>query len=388
MDLKQELLEVLDNPATVWDAVVANFSSHTRINLLVLATCKTPIDIIDWQAATARVSLEAAAAFESSLRALDDSFVRASRRGGSTHFVEWRNPSMDDYCAAHLDRNAGFATKIATHQPTRDQVERLIELGLARDPQDWPRPMHANLQAALITDSTLLLDRLLELLPDPPEPTAEFMDIAKLILALVGTFGAKEPVRMEEVRARLIPVLLKLSFTNDQRALYPLLDTRSFAIALARLLGDRLEVFYEGLAATAVSLDHFDSLVNFDTAIDRTADQASWAERFESLNDEWLEESLDAESARSKREYYTKVAEYLDLSDLSGVAAWDDYVAVAEAQEGSGADSDDDRWRDSPDDDESDNDTSTGAFSSAFTAQARETAAINAMFDSLRSSAD
>ena len=49
MDLTSELLAVLDNPARVWEAVVANLANEPRIALLVFATCKTPISLVEWQ---------------------------------------------------------------------------------------------------------------------------------------------------------------------------------------------------------------------------------------------------------------------------------------------------------------------------------------------------
>ena len=130
MDLEAELVGVLDNPARVWDAVVTNLATEPRLALLVLTTCLTPISMVGWQEAVARVSTDAALRFEASLRVLDDSFVTTTRRL-SSHYVEYRNPSMDDFCAGYLDRNVGIATTVAISRPTLYQLRRLIELGTA-----------------------------------------------------------------------------------------------------------------------------------------------------------------------------------------------------------------------------------------------------------------
>ena len=79
MDLKAELLSVLNNPASVWDAVLTNLANEPRLSLLVFTTCKTPVSMIAWQEAVARLSSDAALRFEASLRVLDDSFVRVPR---------------------------------------------------------------------------------------------------------------------------------------------------------------------------------------------------------------------------------------------------------------------------------------------------------------------
>src|SRR5262249_23495733 len=157
---KAELLEVLDNPARVWDAVLTNLAPEPRMSLLVLTTCTTPCSLVSWQAALARVSPDAAMRFEVSLRVLDDSFVRTFRTRGRVLMADFRNPSMDDFCAGYLDKNVGIATNVASHDPELQQIERLVQLGSAlavegSHPRRRRPQRYQNIYEALISDPSI-----------------------------------------------------------------------------------------------------------------------------------------------------------------------------------------------------------------------------------------
>jgi len=378
MELERELLEVLDNPTRVWRSIMNNLAIEAQICLYTFATCETPLDIVEWQAAVARVNLEAAVKFEASLRVLDDTFITTHKGGDGLHYAIFRNPSMDDFCASHLDANSGFATSVATYNPSLEQVRRLIDLASARDPEDRSRPRHANLHAVLVTNPEILVGRLLELVPISFERPEFFSPVHTFIKFLSLSDISKQP-RLPEIRARLAPALLRMSFHTNAVDLYELLDNRRLAITTSTLLGQAFEGFYKQLVESATELGHFDTLVNLDEALDRSPEQASWAERFE--EETWLDEDNDASTLRVDLEYFTKIAEYLDLDVYDAVREWETAVEEAETKEQEEDEDDDDRWRDSRFNEDGD----SGSFSRSSLAEElqRERTTLDALFESL-----
>jgi hypothetical protein len=376
VDLERELLDVLDNPARVWHSIVNNFATEPRICLLAFATCETPLDIVEWQAVVARVDLAAAVRFEASLRVLDDAFVSMHKGKDGIHYAVFRNPSMDDFCAGHLDANAGFATTVATRNPSLQQVTRLIQLAGARDADDRSRPRYSNLHTALLADPEILIGRLLDLLPITPDPSPEFMLPARTLLQLLSLSDISKQSRLPEIRARLTPSLLRMSFPAYAPELYELLDNRQSAIIISALLGDRFEEFYLRLAGSASQLGHFDTLVNVDQALGRSPAHASWAERFEAVV--WLSDDDDASLLRGDLELYTKIAEHLDLDVYDALQEWEAAVEEAEANELRAER--DESWGDSPFDDDG---AERIMYASAIEADHRERATLDALFASL-----
>jgi hypothetical protein len=356
VDLTSELRAVLDNPATVWDAVVTNLANEPRIALLVLTTCKTPISLVEWQEALSRVSIDAAVKFESSLRVLDDSFVKI-QRAHNIYRAEFRNPSMDDFCAGYLDRNVGIATTVASRKPALQQIGRLIELGTAQKPVDvatykgFRQRKFVNIYEALISDPSVLLERLLEIMPDDSRMSDSLSVPTSHVLTLLSQASHVPEKWQSAARARLSPTMLALDFNSgNDRFIYFALVDHARARALSRLLGSSFETLYARLAASAIALSHFDTLVNIDIALERSGSDAIWASRFEEFTPEWLEEEGSSDDHYSSRETYVKVAEHLQLEDAMRIDEWDDLIAAAEesekrAEEEAGNDDEDDSWR-------------------------------------------
>jgi hypothetical protein len=139
-------------------------------------------------------------------------------------------------------------------------------------------------------------------------------------------------------------VLLGLSFESTAWALFPLLDARRHAQTVAAILGDRFETFYDSVSDSATRLAHFDTLVNLDLALNRSSAQSAWPEKFESLNDTWLDDT-DLEEARTNHDFYARVAEHLELSDPYVLEGLEELAREAEEEERA-SDAADDSWRD------------------------------------------
>jgi hypothetical protein len=385
MDLKSELLQVLDDPSRVWESVLANLAPEPRISILVFTTCPTPISIVHWQEAIARVSPQAAVVFEASLKTLDDSFVSISRpdspiRSETSWMADFRNPTMDDFCSGYLDRNVGVVVDIATKLPVFRQAQRIAELGIAYVPVDLnssaPRPRrHPNIYESLIADPTILLNRFLDLMPEEDQLTGSVGDLIPTILNLMSHARVIRDEDFGKVRDRVRPVLDQLSFgARFNSLLYRLLDVSPVAVQLAKILGPDLERFCRKIAESAFALDHFDSLVNFDTALGRSSEHAFWADQFFEQTDDWLSESTGSEGIEADREIYSKVISHLDLS-LSGFdreSEWDiKYEAAIEAESHDDPENEDNSVLN----DDRDSYSQTGFY---------ENRAINDMFSGLR----
>lgn len=382
MDLKSELLRALNNPASVWDAILANLTNEPRLSLLVFTTCETPISLIAWQEAVARLSPDAAMRFEASLRVLDDSFVRvtkvaANRRHGAYWSVKFRNPSMDDFCAGYLDRNVGIVTNVVDCKPSLRQIARLVELGTAYAPLpevgQFPRDrQYPNIYEAIMARPALLLARLLELLPEESAAYPASAAIMKHILTVMSQAREVLHSDFQTVQARLRPLIKTMRFGAAHNGfLYAALDNPPRAKLLRRLLDQDYEDFYKSLALSAFELDHFDSLVNFDEALGSSPTDADWAREFEVLTDEWLQREMRSEEVDSAREIYNKVTEYLNRERRP---EWDEkYESAVQSER-----RDDEIQSDSGDDDWRDRTHKEGL------ARLRELSLIENMFDSLR----
>lgn len=390
MDLKTELIRVLDNPSRFWDAMVANLDREPRICLLTLATCKLPLSLVGWQEAVARVSTDAAARFDAAIRVLDDSFVVSDRDQMGQHFVSFRNPSVEEFISAQLDANVGFAKTVAESSPSLNQVQRIMQLGTARKripdgeiaaQKKLYEFAYPNINQSLLHVPTTLVGRMLEIVPVEPGPIWRTAEDVLTFVQLVGGGSLLRLPDAEPARERLSAHLRVLTFQRQQNILYQLLDDSRNAKTVREVLGDQFNDFYDNLAETALSLSDFDSLVNLDEALDRSAKEASWANAFERENRRWLE-STDASDVESEREMYEKVATYLE--DLSGLEDWDDlYEATRDEREGSSEPADD-SWRDYSEEDSDGPVSSSGSkLNQIFERAASERGQINAMFDGL-----
>jgi hypothetical protein len=380
MDLKNELLAVLDNPSRVWEAILNNLAEEPRVALMTFATCRTPIDIVDWQAALARVNVSSAAQFEAALRVLDDSFVTLNRSKIKGHYANFRNPSMDDFCAAHLDKNVGFALSVASKGPSLGQIQRLIELGSATtiNRGNVRRKTHGQIHSALITDPNLLYKALLGHLPEPGVTNVDFRDVITQMVSLIVACGDNSKFDVSEIRSAIIPGLLRVDFGWYSTALFNLLDNSANASTLIWILGNHLETFYNNLVESATLLTHFDSLVNLDLALGLSGPDVVWRDNFISQTGDWLDGiDVDLNDAATDRSYYLHIAEHLNLEDQSREQDWDDLVIRAE--EAAMSMEDDGSWEESPNGVDKDVEDTLQSM----TAEFRTKQVVDAMFSGL-----
>jgi hypothetical protein len=383
LDIKVELLRVLDNPASVWEAVLGNLAKEPQLALMVLTTCGTPISLVSWQEAVARLGPEAAVRFEASLRVLDDSFVSTARGRGRSIVARFRNPSMDDFCASYLDRNVGFAISVASREPALHQVSRLVDLGSAwavgSSWQDSSRSRrYGSIYEALIAEPSVLLLRLIDLLSTGSEMAGDDLEPARLMIELLAESSSVPENVYSIVRSRLAPMFVRLGFDSGaDQFLYHLLDDSSTAHTLHALLGASFEQFYDSLCQSASEAAAYDSLMNLDLAIGRSPSEVGWAESLAQLGAQWLENATEIWELRSDRDVYDKATAFIGLDAYDLLRGWDEKVESLEREEEvqreRAADEDSETW----DADEQSSDSNKDAE------EAREDQEIDAMFYSL-----
>lgn len=369
MDLEKELLAALENPEAVWGAMIQAFAPETRTALLVLATHKTPIEIAVWQDAVGRVDVGASTRFEASLRVLDDLFI-STRRDHRGYLVDFRNPSMDDFCVDYIERNASIAIAIAQHAPSLQQVLRLVALGIARmDAGGSPR--YPNLARALIASPDLLLNRLAA--ERGGDQTRALAAMADVLLNAGKTALATHRMSAERLR----DAILAVDFVTDAGLLYALLDRRPRARLVQRILGPEFDGFYDRLWRSTRVLNDFDTLANLDEALNRSGEQAAWADRFESLVDGWIGGVTEAGEANSMRETYERVIDFLDV----GQARLDDWDELIESIPRDAAD---DEYEPPYEPERTRSSSGSSSTSELLLALRDESHLIDAMFDGLK----
>ncbi|MEH3076517.1 MAG: hypothetical protein PGN11_07510, partial [Quadrisphaera sp.] len=226
-------------------------------------------------------------------------------------------------------KNIGVVTSIASEKPTLSQITRLVDAGLASATRislgSEGRYRYPGIHGTVIGHPDLLTKRLIELFEGDQSRT----DRGTTILRLIDLY----PSRSQDLTGKLtrfLPILqeeiMSLRFDEGRPSLYSILDDRRRAKATARILGESFDEFYDLIADSAYDLSHFDSLVAFDEALGRSGRDASWADKFESLTQEWLENANSVNEAESDRDYYSRVAGHLSLEDRSREGEWEEVI--------------------------------------------------------------
>lgn len=236
---------------------------------------------------------------------------------------------MDDFCADSLNKNVGFARTIAEKSPTIHQVRRLMRLATA---MRGTRLKYPSLHEALIKDPALILKRLLVLVEEEGEAS-----VAEDILRLAGTSSNVSTKDLQRIKDRIGRTLQELYFGGGSALrVYAILDSPDLVVGLKRILGSDFPALYRKIWQSASSLTEFDSVVNVDWALDIDGSTAEWREHFESMSDSWDPEGnqeTDLSDIETSRDYYSKIAEHLDLKGLDFTEEWEALVRRSEERE-------------------------------------------------------
>lgn len=323
MDLRAELIGILDDPSAIWEKILASLDRSTASSLMVFSTCTQPASLVEWQEALGRLDPDAAATFQSGLRILDDTFVTTSKRGKSELVAAFRNPSIEDFCYRYLDQNLGVVLEIVRREPSLTQLERLTAIASALGEKS--RPSHPALRTALLEHPHRLLLAATEIGGLQEERALRRRVV--LVTDLLGTVLDTEVI--DEVRARIRPIAETI--TCETIALTNILDNRTRTRALVRLIGDHIENYYRSVVDSASTLADFDLVVNLDEALGWSGSDAFWADSFMNVAHDSLS-STDKEGVAAERDSVSRILEHLSLEDEPLLSQWNEALAAAELE--------------------------------------------------------
>ena len=134
MSLADEILVVLDNPTHMWSHALKELSHESQRLFLTLSLLPQPLLIDDLQAAYSTQSFNKTEPFLDSLRVLDDSFVSISAGTDGKRWVDFRNPSLEDFSVEYLSQYSDWLDSLLSAPVYYEQIASVYELAMARRP--------------------------------------------------------------------------------------------------------------------------------------------------------------------------------------------------------------------------------------------------------------
>lgn len=140
MSLADEILAVLDNPTRMWSHALRELSQEGQRLFLTLPLLPQPILIDDLQVAYTTQHFNKTEPFLDSLRALDDSFVSISAGTRNQRWVDFWNPSLQDFSHEYLNQYTDWLDSLLSSPVYYEQIASVYELAMARRPGNWTLP--------------------------------------------------------------------------------------------------------------------------------------------------------------------------------------------------------------------------------------------------------
>ena len=140
MPLADEILAVLDDPTHMWTHALRELSHESQRLFLTLPLLPQPLLIDDLQAAYSTQSFNKTEPFLDSLRVLDDSFVSISAGTDGQCWVDFRNPSLEDFSLEYLSQYSDWLDSLLGVPIFYEQIASAYEIAMARHPGRWTLP--------------------------------------------------------------------------------------------------------------------------------------------------------------------------------------------------------------------------------------------------------
>ena len=131
MSLADEILAVLDNPTRMWSHALRELSQEGQRLFLTLPLLPQPILIDDLQVAYTTQHFNKTEPFLDSLRALDDSFVSISAGTRNQRWVDFWNPSLQDFSHEYLNQYTDWLDSLLSSPVYYEQIASVYELAMA-----------------------------------------------------------------------------------------------------------------------------------------------------------------------------------------------------------------------------------------------------------------
>jgi hypothetical protein len=131
MNLRDELLAVLDDPSHMWSHALRQLSRDSQRLFLALTLLPKPVSVEALRTAHTAQGVTIDESFLDSLRLLDDSFVSIDGPPGR-QVVNFRNPSLQDFANAYIDKNPEWLDLLLRGPRFREQIVNVFGLAMAR----------------------------------------------------------------------------------------------------------------------------------------------------------------------------------------------------------------------------------------------------------------
>jgi hypothetical protein len=332
--LTEDLLAILNDPTEMWARALQQLPRDTQRLFLTLALLSPPISVDDLQRAYVAQEFDPENTFLSSLKALDDSFIRIGKRYESgdslsallwrakgVRFVDFWNPTIADFSQSYLDENTDWLPRLLGHPSFTDQLTTVFGLAMTEYDGELKFP---NIHRWVRDNSIELLSQLLTL-AEPgglgarvtrPYGSSEatLADIVRIVAWIRQRMpNACVPEFQQYVRAKLSP-----SSAAEMSTLGYTVYHNPGRNEIEALSG--ISVF-KFLRSHLINVDEwrYAYLVKIDAMLDeigREESLADWGVTYRSYVDSLVQELENAESKERIIEAISEVTEAMDILGL------------------------------------------------------------------------
>src|SRR5450756_196505 len=134
MPLADDLLAILNDPTHMWSHALKEASRDSQRLFLTLALFSKALTVDDLQIAYSEQNSATSESFMDSLRALEDSFVKIRAGYQGIRWVDFRNPSLQDFSHEHLNEYSDWLDTLLSTPMYYEQIIGTYKLGMSRKP--------------------------------------------------------------------------------------------------------------------------------------------------------------------------------------------------------------------------------------------------------------
>jgi hypothetical protein len=134
MSLAEDILSVLDDPTYMWSHALRESSQDSQRLFLTLPLLPQPISTDDLQIAYSSQRFNQTEPFLDSLRALEDSFISIDAGYEDQRWVNFRNPSLQDFSHEYLNMYSDWFDRLLSGPVFYEQIASTYNLARTRHP--------------------------------------------------------------------------------------------------------------------------------------------------------------------------------------------------------------------------------------------------------------
>lgn len=137
MSLADEMLAALNDPTYMWSHALRESSRDSQRLFLAMALLPPAVSVDDLQIAHSAEIASPTESFVDSLRTLEDSFIEISAGHRGARWVDFRNPSLQDFAYGYLNRYSDWLDTLLSSPVYYEQIVGVYSLAVRRSPGSW-----------------------------------------------------------------------------------------------------------------------------------------------------------------------------------------------------------------------------------------------------------